>query len=155
MLNFATQGHIEKTPGDEVDGSYIRERILQLADQFDIAELAFDPWNATHFIQSLVDAGMPHDSFVKFGQTFANYNEPFKKLLQLVDYRKLDHGGNPVLEWMAGNTAARTDPSGNMRPDKGKSADKIDGICAALMGLARAIRSADGVYDERAEFITI
>ena len=154
-LNFATQGHIEKTPGDEVDGSYIRERILQLADQFDIEELAFDPWNATHFIQSLVDAGMPHDAMVKFGQTFANYNEPFKKLLQLVDYRKLDHGGNPVLEWMAGNTAARTDPSGNMRPDKSKSADKIDGICAALMGLARAIRSADGVYDERAEFITI
>jgi len=155
VLNFAAQGHIEKTPGDEVDGSYIRERIIGLADQFDIEEVAFDPWNATHFIQSLVDAGMPHDAMVKFGQTYSNYNEPFKKLIQLVDYRKLDHGSNPVLEWMAGNCAARTDPSGNIRPDKAKSADKIDGICALLMGLARAIRSADSVYDEHAEFTVI
>ena len=155
VLNFAAAGHIEKTPGDEVDGSYIRERILGLAERFDIEEIAFDPWNATHFIQSLVDSGMPHGSMVKFPQTFGNYNEPFKKLLQLVDYRKLDHGNDPVLEWMAGNCAARTDPSGNIRPDKAKSADKIDGICAVLMGLARAIRSADGVYDERADFITL
>ena len=92
---------------------------------------------------------------VKFPQTFGSYNEPMKKLIQLVDYRKLDHGNHPVLEWMAGNTAARTDPSGNKRPDKAKSADKIDGSCATLMGLARAIRKADGVYDERAEFLTI
>ena len=35
---------------------------------------------------------------VKFPQTFGNYNEPMKKLIQLVDYRKLDHGGNKVLE---------------------------------------------------------
>tara|TARA_Y100000588_G_scaffold387335_1_gene484872 strand:+ start:1730 stop:3304 length:1575 start_codon:yes stop_codon:yes gene_type:complete len=154
-LNFAAAGLIEKTPGDEVDGTYIRERILQLAETFDIEEIAFDPWNATHFIQSLVDAGLPHDAMVKFPQTFGNYNEPMKKLIQLVDYRKLDHGGNKVLEWMAGNTAARTDPSGNMRPDKSKSADKIDGIVALLMGLARAIRSSDSAYDDRAEFITI
>ena len=154
-LNFAAQGHIEKTPGDEVYGSYIRERIVQLADTYQVEEIAFDPWNASHFIQSLVDAGLPHDAMVKFPQTFGNYNEPTKKLIQLVDYRKLDHGNNPVLEWMAGNTAARTDPSGNIRPDKAKSADKIDGICATLMGLARAIRKADGVYDERAEFLTI
>jgi len=155
VLNFAAQGHIEKTPGDEVDGSYIRARMIDLAERFEIQEVAFDPWNATHFVQSLVDAGMPHDSMVKFPQTFGNYNEPFKKLLQLVDYRKLDHGGDPVLAWMAGNCAARTDPSGNIRPDKAKSADKIDGICALLMGLARAIRSEHGVYDDRAEFITI
>jgi len=154
-LSYAAAGLIEKTPGDEVDGSYIRERILQLAELFDIEEIAFDPWNATHFVQSLVDAGLPHDSMIKFPQTFGNYNEPMKKLIQLVDYRKLDHGGNQVLEWMAGNTAARTDPSGNMRPDKGKSADKIDGIVALLMGLARAIRSSDSAYDDRAEFITI
>ena len=34
---------------------------------------------------------------------------------------------------MATNFAVKKDPSGNMRPDKGASADKIDGMVAMLM----------------------
>jgi len=47
----------------------------------------------------------------------------------------------------------RTDPAGNIKVDKDKSVEKIDGIVAMIMGLARATVNPpdDGVsiYDQR------
>jgi phage terminase large subunit-like protein len=71
-------------------------------------------------------------------QSFATYNEPFKRLLSLISSSKFKQNGNNVLRWMASNVAHKEDSSGNIRPDKGKSADKIDGICATLMAMALA-----------------
>lgn len=62
------------------------------------------------------------------------------------------HGGNPVLKWMAGNVVMRQDSAGNIKPDKEKSVEKIDGIVASIMALDRCIRNGSGsgsVYDER------
>jgi len=63
----------------------------------------------------------------------------------------LAHGGNPVLTWMAHNVVIRQDPSGNVKPDKEKSTEKIDGIVASIMALDRATRHQDSssVYEER------
>jgi phage terminase large subunit-like protein len=65
-------------------------------------------------------------------------NEPTKLMLRLLADGKLRHGGNPVLRWMASNLAGRIDPAGNIKPDKEKSADKIDGMVALIMALGRA-----------------
>jgi phage terminase large subunit-like protein len=75
-----------------------------------------------------------------------------KELERLVASRKLAHGDNPVLTWMADNLIARTDPAGNIKPDKEKSREKIDGIVALLMGLDRALKNqgeGESVYGER------
>ena len=54
---------------------------------------------------------------------------------------------------MMDNIFVRTDPAGNIKPDKEKSTEKIDGAVATIMGLDRAIRnsgiSTGSVYDER------
>ena len=66
---------------------------------------------------------------------------------------KLAHGGHPVLRWMVDNIFVRTDPAGNIKPDKEKSTEKIDGAVAAIMALDRALRhgsvSSGSVYDTR------
>ncbi len=67
---------------------------------------------------------------------------------------RLAHGGHPVLAWMVDNTHVRTEPAGNIKPDKQKSTEKIDGVVALIMALDRAIRngntpSAGSVYDSR------
>ena len=67
---------------------------------------------------------------------------------------KLTHGGHPVLAWMVDNIHVRTDPAGNIKPDKQKSTEKIDGVVATIMALNRAIRcgntpEASSVYDSR------
>ena len=66
--------------------------------------------------------------------------------------RKIIHGGNPVLRWMAGNVVVDRDPAENIKPTKAKSPEKIDGIVATIMALDRCIRNQGqqgSVYDER------
>ena len=54
---------------------------------------------------------------------------------------------------MADNIFIRTDPAGNIKADKEKSTEKIDGVIALIMALDRAIRCGNDpsacVYDER------
>lgn len=79
---------------------------------------------------------------------------PTKELMKLILERKLAHGGHPVLRWMMDNIYIRTDPAGNIKPDKKKSTEKIDGAVATVMALDRAIRcgndTSESVYDSRA-----
>ena len=85
-------------------------------------------------------------------QGYASMSPPTKELLKLVLEERLAHGGHPVLRWMVDNVTVRTDPAGNIKPDKEKSTEKIDGAVALIMALDRAIRHEnDGlsVYDER------
>ena len=78
---------------------------------------------------------------------------PTKELMKLVLEEKVAHGGHPVLRWMMDNIFIRTDPAGNIKPDKEKSTEKIDGAVATIMALDRAIRCGNdtsaSVYDDR------
>ena len=58
---------------------------------------------------------------------------------------------------MMDNIFIRTDLAGNIKPDKEKSTEKIDGVVATIMGLDRAIRCGSGpatesVYERRCIF---
>lgn len=139
LLNYAQQGHIELTDGNEIDVFHLASRVVEICQRYEVQYIGYDPWNSTGVIQAMVNNGLPENALVKMPQSFATYNEPFKRLLATVENQKMEHNGNNVLRWMAGNVAAKEDPSGNIRPDKGKSADKIDGICAMLMALALSI----------------
>ena len=78
---------------------------------------------------------------------------PTKELMKLTLEQKLAHGGHPVLRWMMDNIYIRNEPVGNIKADKEKSTEKIDGAIATIMGLDRAIRCGNdvsaSVYDER------
>lgn len=73
--------------------------------------------------------------------------------LELFLEGNMAQNGNPVLYWMLDNIYVRTDPAGNIKPDKEKSTEKIDGAVALIMALDRAIRCENdigrSVYDER------
>ncbi len=73
--------------------------------------------------------------------------------MKLTLEEKLAHGGNPVLRWMMDNIFVRTDPAGNIKPDKEKSTERIDGAVATIMALDRSLRNegqrANSIYDDR------
>jgi phage terminase large subunit-like protein len=78
------------------------------------------------------------------GQGFVSLSAPLKALKHLLhegteESPRYRHGGNPVLRWMVDNLAVATDAAGNVKPDKAKSGDKIDGISAAVNAIDRAI----------------
>lgn len=143
------QGYIMTTPGNVVDYGFLEAFIEELGKKYHILEIAYDRWNATATVQHLMDEGF---TMVPFGQGFKDMSPPSKELYKLLMEGSIIHGGNPVLRWMAGNVVMRQDPAGNIKPDKEKSTEKIDGIVALIMGLDRCIRNAGStasVYDER------
>ena len=147
--SWVRQGLMTATPGNVIDYSYILAQIDEDAQRFDIAEIAFDRWGATRIVQDLEEGGLV---VAGFGQGFASMSPPMKELEKLVLSGGIRHGGNPVLTWMAGNLVAREDPAGNIKPDKQKSTEKIDGMVSLIMGLDRAIRREGpgaSVYEER------
>ncbi len=76
-----------------------------------------------------------------------------KELMKQTLEEKLAHGRHPVLRRMMDNIYIRTDPAGNIKADKEKSTEKIDGAIATIMGLDRAIRCGDesreSVYESK------
>lgn len=137
---WVSQGLIEATEGNVVDYDVIEAKIKDLADTFDLAESAYDRWNSTQLVTNLVRDGA---TMVPFGQGFASMSAPSKELERLVTGKKLRHGGNPVLRWMASNVAIAQDPAGNIKPDREHSSEKIDGVVAAVMAIGRAMAHAD------------
>lgn len=143
------QGFLETTEGDVIYYGFIESFIEDLGKRFHIKEIAFDRWGAVQMVQNLEGLGF---TVVPFGQGFKDMSPPTKRLMELVLERNVAHGGHPVLRWMMDNIFVRTDPAGNIKPDKEKSAEKIDGAVAAVMALDRAVRnsgSTGSVYDER------
>ena len=132
---WAKQGFIAETDGNVVDYDAIRVAVGELGERFNILEIAADRWNSAHLLTQLAGDGF---EVVTFGQGFASMAGPTKELEKLVVGRQLAHGGHPVLRWMASNVTVRQDPAGNLKPDKSKSGDKIDGIVALIMALGRA-----------------
>ncbi len=100
--------------------------------------------------QNLTDLGF---TLVNFGHGYKDMSQPTKELMKLTLEKKLAHNGHPVLRWMMDNIFIRRDPAGNIKPDKEKSTDKIDGSVATIIALDRAIRcgfdSGSSVYDDR------
>mgnify|MGYP003579963674 CR=1 FL=1 len=144
---WVDQGFITATPGDAIDYDVIRAEINTLARKYQIKRTAFDLWNAMQIVTQLTGDGL---EMVKFGQGFASMSSPTKELLRVLLGRRLMHGGNPVLRWMAANVAVQQDAAGNLKPDKANSTGRIDGIVSLIMALG--IANVDGgpsVYESR------
>jgi phage terminase large subunit-like protein len=143
---WARDGWIETTPGDVIDYKFIRQRINELQNETPIEEIAFDRWGATGLSTDLQEDGF---LMVQFGQGFASMSAPTKELLRLLMQKRIAHGGHPVLRWMADNVMTVVDAAKNIKPDREKSIEKIDGIIALIMALDRAMKQGESIYEER------
>lgn len=140
LLNWAAKGLIKTTPGNVTAYDEIAEDIHALDMMYDIRLIAYDRSGpARAFVQMLEKTGYPNDRLAEYPQTIMNFSPACKEFLRLVSSGRLNHNGDPVLRWMAENVAIYRDRNDNIRPDKVASADKIDGIVAAIMGLGVAI----------------
>lgn len=148
------QGFIQTTEGNVIHYEYIEKFIENLGERFNIREIAYDRWGATQISQDLESAGF---SVVPMGQGFASMSPPTKELMNLTLQKRIIHNGHPVLRWNMDNICIRTDPAGNIKADKAKSTEKIDGAIATIMALDRAIRcgnnNQESVYINRGLFV--
>lgn len=134
------QGFLFATPGNVVDYDFIREHHRNLAREYRIQATAFDPWNATQLVTQLQGDGLP---MLEHQQGYRSMSAPTKAVLAMVASADFEHGNNPVLTWMADNLVVTQDPAGNLKPDKSKARERIDGMTALVM--AKGISDANPV----------
>ena len=139
-FEWAKRNWLKITTGGETDFDTIREDIVDLAGEFELRGLWFDPLYAGYLAQRLALEHGIHA--VEFGQTMTNYAEPTKMLERLVLQKRIRHTGNQLLTWCFKNTSVKEDANGNKRPVKPKANDhrKIDGTVATIMATAGMMR---------------
>jgi phage terminase large subunit-like protein len=146
-------GVFNTTEGNVVDYDYIVAFIAKLSERFRIREIAYDRYGAEKIRRDLEELGAEHGFIVfPFGQGFISMSPPSKDFYQFVMEGKIRHGQHPVLDWNMSNVIVDQDAAGNIKPNKKKSTEKIDGTVALIMGLARATLGggiSSSVYDER------
>tara|TARA_R110000787_G_scaffold100060_1_gene204882 strand:+ start:5599 stop:7182 length:1584 start_codon:yes stop_codon:yes gene_type:complete len=143
------EGHLLTTQGDVQDYDFIRKKINELGGKYNIKSIAFDRWNSSQLVINLADDGA---TLTPFGQGYASMSAPTKELEKIILKKKLNHLGNPVLRWQMQNVSLRTDPAENIKVDKAKSSEKVDGIVATVMALGEFLTDeteGDSIYNER------
>lgn len=134
---WVRDGWLRTTPGEVTDYAFVRRDINADREAFDVRELVYDRWNSSQLVINLRDEDTA--PMVQMGQGYVSMSPPTKELLRLLKEGRYRHGGNPIARWCVDNLAVAMDPAGNVKPDKEKSGDKIDGVVAAVMALDRAI----------------
>lgn len=140
---WASQGLITLTNGDIIDFDIIESSILKDARDFEIIEIAYDPWKAIEIITHLENEGF---KMQQVRQSFAvgGLSEGTSLFEKTIDERKLLHGNNLVLNWMISCCEVKTDGRDNylpVKPDRRRSYKRIDGVVASIMALHRVIKN--------------
>lgn len=147
---WQSKGYIMTTEGSVVHYEAVEDFIRECGEKFEIRQVAMDRWNGTATAQHLEKAGF---QMIDFGQGFRSMSYPTKELMRLILDKKVAHNGNDVLSWMLENMVVKTDPAGNVKPDKEKSTEKIDGAVALIMALDIALKGGgeteSSVYNDR------
>lgn len=126
-------GQVVLTPGAVIDHDYPRLQIKACAEEFNLQSVGVDRWSSSQIVAKLND--QDDITTVGIGMGYASMSPAINYAERLIYSGQIRHGGHPTLRWCGDNTVIVQDPAGNKKPDKSKSAGKIDGIVAMLIAL--------------------
>jgi phage terminase large subunit-like protein len=145
---WVRDGFMYATDGNVIDYEAVRAKLNELADVYDISEVGFDPHNSSQIVTNLMQDGF---TMVEVRQGMLTLSPPTKELERLVLKGDLRHGGHPILTWCASNVIVESDAADNIKPNRKRSKEKIDGIIALIIALSRSILDRE---DERPEYLS-
>lgn len=146
---WADAGYITATPGNTIDYTYIKDYILDTYWDYNVQSVQVDDWNSDNIVQQLEEQGVVCKRFM---QGIRSISFPTKQFEKLVYDGLLKHDGNPVLSWMLAGVFIYRDPNDNIKPHKGHSNRRIDGVVATIMALGGSLaiekNKKDGKYSK-------
>lgn len=147
-MQWAEKGLLHLTERKSTDFRYIKQQVLAIAQMFNLKSIAYDKANAYQLANELEDEGI---TMHIHGQGFISMNFPTKEFERMVLNKEIAHDGNPMLTWQLSNVALRIDPAGNIKIDKEKSKEKVDGIVATVMAVGEysEFKGTESVYETR------
>jgi phage terminase large subunit-like protein len=148
------QGFLTVCDGDIVNYDVIEEHIRKMAEMFQVEEVNFDPYMARDMVESLEGSGIPINLFE---QGIRNFAKPVVDFEDAMMNRRLVHDGNPLLRWAISNTVMQRDANENRKPNKDRSADRIDPAVASIIAIGRAYANASGrsSYDDAPDDLSL
>ncbi|MFF1377557.1 terminase large subunit [Streptomyces sp. NPDC058308] len=142
IRQWAAEGLLTLTEGDAIDYDAIEKQIMSDCRRLDVQRISYDRMFAGQLVQR-VETKTRGVDVVPIAQTYLGMSPGCKELERLLREGRIRHGGNPVLRWNASVVEVYRDGNDNMRPvkpDRGKSSARIDGIAAAVMALDGYVR---------------
>ncbi len=148
--SWKKQGYLITTEGDAIDYDFVRAQIVADNLKLNVESMSVDRgFQGYEFSQKLdqeLGGTEKAPKVIACGMGWVSMNGPCQELERLLLLKKLNHGGNPVLRWMADNVSVKINPTGGGKsPNKATSQGKIDGIIGILLGLDRKLRMAPEV----------
>lgn len=123
------QGWIETVPGKIIDGDWLVSWLLGVLEPYDVKCLAYDPWGAWNVIPKLTRYT---DVLLSYQQSIRYMSVPTKELESMVLRHDINLMGNPILRWNFANVVIWQDANANIKLDKARSRNKIDGVVALV-----------------------
>lgn len=142
--NWSKMGFITLTDGNVTDYDVVENDILELAKNFNIKKCGYDDSNASQLVTNLQNEAVTMEVF---SQGMKSMSPNIKSFEKLVAEDKIIHPGNSVMSWMMGNALIIRDGNDNIRVDRGKSTDKVDGVLATMDALG--VYSRDMANEEQ------
>jgi phage terminase large subunit-like protein len=144
---WAKEGWLTVTEGNVIDFTRILDDLVELSGQVELAEIAYDPAQATMLVTELQNEGL---TCVELRPTVLNYSEPMKQIEAVIRDRKFQHNGDPVTTWAMSNVVAKADAKDNVYPRKERPEKKIDPFVALCAAMNRAM-----VSDESGDLVVV
>lgn len=135
---WASEGHLQTTPGRAIEYQYIAHRLREVFCDYDVQALGFDRFAMRFLKPWLAEAGFTEqemEKFKDFGQGFASMSPAIRELESQLLAGRLKHGNHPVLSMCAANAVTVNDPAGNRKFTKSKTTGRIDGMVALAMAI--------------------
>ncbi|MFD8955688.1 terminase TerL endonuclease subunit, partial [Streptomyces anulatus] len=142
LRQWADDGLLTLTEGDAIDYDAIEKQIIADCRRLDVQRISYDRMFAGQLVQR-VESKTRGVDLVPIAQTYLGMSPGSKELERLLREGRLYHGGNPILRWNASVVEVYRDGNDNLRPvkpDRGKSSARIDGIAATVMALDGYVR---------------
>jgi len=140
-LQWAKEGMIEVSPGNENDFSLITKWFVELYKTWGIRffKIGYDNALAKYWVTEMEDIGFDME---KVQQAYDSMSEPMKLVEEDLKSKYINYNDNAIDKWCLGNTAIKVNNLGQIMPIKveGKATRRIDGAVALIIANAIYIR---------------
>lgn len=144
--DWARQGCLILTPGNVTDYDYITRDIIEASKICSIFKIYYDKYNATQWAIDATEIGLPLEPF---SQTVGNFNAPTRELERAILNGSCVFDDNPITRYCFRNVELKSDHNGNVKPNKGVAAKKIDGVIAAIQSMQICLMRNENVFTGR------
>lgn len=149
LKRWIGEGWITATEGNVIDYAKVRDVALADCKVVNLRRLSYDRMFAGQMVQEISEELRGVET-VPVAQTYFGQSPSIKELWRLLGKTekgngpgRMRHGGDPVTRWMASVVETSSDGLDNYRlvkPHRGKSQARIDGIAAMTTGLDGYVR---------------